>query len=572
MQRSNSYVVDTNIIIDYVDIIPRLESEKVVEPVDPSIDFTGARLVIPSTVVRELSRFKKEHSERGKASREALRRIRKLFKTKCRTMHEIYNLAGEAEVEVGGCRYVLLPIHKNFKKQVPFAPSEDDMDGQIILAALVVQCANASLDVDGTADPEKVMDLSDDTVILVTNDNGLAARAWERGIMTAQYCHKYPDDYTGIRRVTVPYRLYSDFINLHRIELADWCATMPNERKLVANEFIVFSIDKSVCKYPIGYDPSEDPYFTYIGRYDVDEGAIVGLMHVSSFPVRPKSIGQAIYAEALMGDFDVVICTGPAGSGKTYMASIYGYFACKRGEYLGATVVPCEVDKSYGALPGDLNDKLDPDVQPIKNALRNYLLENDKSFLKELNNLNKFGVYDSSSKKANCNSDFGDGKETTGKRSLKLRVNDCVDQIFENWFTVVPVDNARGRDWAYEFVEYDEFQDQSIGRADMLIKRIGKNAKIVITGDIQQIHAPYVDVWNNGIVYVGSLLYDYKRVARVSLSKEDVWRHEVVKEIARRQEGKQIPKQDIVSGKEPVYTSGPESIPAFDSALGTEED
>ena len=572
MQRRDSYVLDTNIIIDYVDIIPKLKGQEVAEPVDPSIDFTGARIVIPSTVVRELSRFKKEHSERGKASREALRRIRKLFKTKCRTMYEIYYLTEMAEVEIGGCCFVLLPIHKNFKKQVPFAPSEDDMDGQIILAALVVQCANASLEIDGTADPEKVMDLSDDTVILVTNDNGLAARAWERGIMTAQYCHKYPDDYTGIRRVTVPYRLYTDFINLHRVELADWCAAMPNERKLVANEFIIFSIDKSICEYPAGYDPGDDPYFTYIGRYDVDEEAIVGLKYVSSFPVRAKSIGQAIYAEALMGDFDVVICTGPAGSGKTYMASIYGYFACKRGEYLGATVVPCEVDKSYGALPGDLNDKLDPDVQPIKNALRNYLLENDTKLSKELESLKKHGACDASSKKTKCCVDYDESREVVDKRPLKLRVNDRVDQIFENWFTVVPVDNARGRDWAYEFVEYDEFQDQSIGRADMLIKRIGKNAKIVITGDIQQIHAPYVDVWNNGIVYVGSLLYDYKRVVRVSLSKEDVWRHEVVKEIARRQEGKHIPKQDIVSTKEPIYTSGPESIPDFSSSDGNEEE
>jgi phosphate starvation-inducible protein PhoH len=140
--------------------------------------------------------------------------------------------------------------------------------------------------------------------------------------------------------------------------------------------------------------------------------------------------------------------------------------------------------------------------------------------------------------------------EASEKRPLKLSVNDRVDLIFDNWFSVVPVDNARGRDFAYEFVEYDEFQDQNIARADMLIKRIGENGKVVITGDIQQIHAPYVDIWNNGIVYVGSLLYDYKRVVRVSLSKEDVWRHEVVKEIARRQEGKRIPVPEDTTNEE----------------------
>ncbi|MBQ8156261.1 PhoH family protein [Candidatus Saccharibacteria bacterium] len=548
-----SYVIDTNVIIDYVDILPKLGDDEVAEPADPSIDFTSARLIIPSTVIRELSKFKKEHSERGKASREALKRIRKLFKVKCKTMKEIYGLEETANVEALGRMYALLPIHKNFRKQSPFAPADNDMDGQIILAALVVKCANAALPVDGTADPDAVMELQDENVILITNDNGLAERAWERGVLTAEYRHQYPDDYTGIRTVVVPYELYKNFINLHRIELSEWQAAMPNERRLVANEFIVMKMDASNAIYPPNYDPQSDPYFTYIGRYDVDEEAIVGLKHVSSFPVKPKSVGQAVYAEALAGDFDVVICTGPAGSGKTYMSSIYAYQACKDGRYLGATVVPCEVNKSYGALPGDLNEKLDPDVQPIKNALRNYLLKNDPKLGRELEKMRKNGFSgENGCKKAKKCRDYSEDEdnEASEKRPLKLRVNDRVDLIFDNWFSVVPVDNARGRDFAYEFVEYDEFQDQNIARADMLIKRIGENGKVVITGDIQQIHAPYVDIWNNGIVYVGSLLYDYKRVVRVSLSKEDVWRHEVVKEIARRQEGKRIPVPEDTTNEE----------------------
>ena len=548
-----SYVIDTNVIIDYVDILPKLGDGEVAEPVYPSIDFTDTRLIIPSTVIRELSKFKKEHSERGYASREALKRIRKLFNVKCRTMKEIYNLKETANVKAQERVYALLPIHKNFKKQSPFAPADNDMDGQIILAALVAKCANASLPVDGTANPDEVMELEDENVVLITNDNGLAERAWERGILTAEYRHQYPDDYTGIRTVTVPYELYKDFINLHRIELSEWEKAMPDERKLVANEFVVMKLDNKNNVYPPHYDPLDDPYFTYIGRYDVDEEAIVGLKYVSSFPVRPKSIGQAVYAEALAGDFDVVICTGPAGSGKTYMSSIYAYMACRYGPYMGVTVVPCEVNKSYGALPGNLSEKLDPDVQPIKNALRNYLLDEDPKLARELEKMRNNGCSaENGSKKGKKGKDHQESEDddASEKRPLKLRVNDRVDMIFDNWFSVVPVDNARGRDFAYEFVEYDEFQDQNIARADMLIKRIGKKGKIVITGDIQQIHAPYVDVWNNGIVYVSSLLYDYKRVVRVSLSKEDVWRHEVVKEIARRQEGKRIPVQKETTSEE----------------------
>ena len=98
-----------------------------------------------------------------------------------------------------------------------------------------------------------------------------------------------------------------------------------------------------------------------------------------------------------------------------------------------------------------------------------------------------------------------------------------------------PVEKARGLDFAHEIVLYDEFQDQSPSQADMLIKRIGKGGKIVITGDIRQIHAPYLDENNNGIVYALRELYDSPMVARVSLLEEEVERHDLVKMIASHQ-------------------------------------
>ena len=107
---------------------------------------------------------------------------------------------------------------------------------------------------------------------------------------------------------------------------------MPSERRLIANEFIVMRLDDE-STYPKDFDPNNNPYFLHIGRYDKDQDAIVPLKYVSGFPILPKNAGQAIYAEALMDpDFAAVICTGPAGSGKTYMATVYGYNACKNGE------------------------------------------------------------------------------------------------------------------------------------------------------------------------------------------------------------------------------------------------
>ncbi len=107
--------------------------------------------------------------------------------------------------------------------------------------------------------------------------------------------------------------------------------------------------------------------------------------------------------------------------------------------------------------------------------------------------------------------------------------------IWDNWFSSVPIENARGRDFAYELAIYDEFQDQNVAQADTLIKRIGADGKIIITGDIEQIHAPYLDASNNGLVYASRQLLDSPMVAQVCFTEEEVIRHPLVKLIAMRQ-------------------------------------
>ena len=112
--------------------------------------------------------------------------------------------------------------------------------------------------------------------------------------------------------------------------------------------------------------------------------------------------------------------------------------------------------------------------------------------------------------------------------------------IFGNWYTIVPIDHARGRDFAYELAIYDEFQDQSISQADTLIKRLGIDGKIVLTGDVEQIHAPYIDASSNGLVYASRQLMDSEMVAQVCFTEEEVIRHPLVKMIAMRQKDKKM--------------------------------
>ena len=519
------YVVDTNVLVDYPDIIPGIDTPR---PQSPTVDLTDAHLVIPSAVIRELSSFKKEKNDRGKAARTVLRKVRELTEGQLSEMGDFYHLS--APIEVGDILVSILPVHKSFKKNSPFSPSEDDMDGQIILATLTVEMLNRGMAINGNTGIDEMMSLeASPNITLLTNDNGLAIRARERGIRTQRYGYKCPEPYTGRRDLIVTKELFMEFYNSRRIERKMFEAAFPAERKLAANEFVIMHLENEE-DYPSDFDPNNNPYFLNIGRFDRSEDAILPLEFVASFPVSVKTPGQAIYAEALMRpEIAAIVCTGPAGSGKTYLATIYGYDACKNGEFIGVTVVPCESHSKLGALPGDLNEKMDPDLQPLKNALRNYLLASDKKLSKELEVLRKFGTGVKAKKEASSDDDGPD------KRSIRVKLQDRVELIWGNWFSSVPIENARGRDFSYEFAIYDEFQDQNVSQADTLIKRIGREGKIVLTGDIYQIHAPYLDETNNGLSYASHLLYDHPMVAQVCLTDEEVVRHPLVKEVAKRQ-------------------------------------
>ena len=528
------YVLDTNILVDYPDIIPGEDGKR---PVDPTVDLDEAHVVIPSVVIRELSKFKKETTERGKAARTVLRRLRNLFEGNVRNPKDVYHLEAAISTLDGKQKISILPVHKDFHKTLVFDPAKDDMDGQVILTTLVVGCIMNSYPIDGT---EGYHDSLCNTynkgfcknVVLLTNDNGLAIRARERGISTSRYGYKHYTPYTGRRDIVVPDEIFSEFWNARLVSRKMFEDLMPAETpKLIPNEFIVMQL-ADPNSYPSDYGINENPYFNHIGRYDLEKDAIVPLKFVGNFPICPRNAGQAIYAEALANpQFAAVVCAGPAGSGKTYMATVFGYDACKKGQFIGVTIVPCEGRSSIGALPGDLDEKMDPDVQPIKNAIRNYLINNDPKFSKEIENLRKFGT-GKDAKKLRRNGD-DDAQEEKG--SIKSKLEDRVGMIWDNWFSNIPIESARGRDFSYELAIYDEAQDQTPSQMDTLIKRLGTDGKIIITGDIEQIHAPYLDHDNNGLVYARTTLLGSNLVAQVCFTEEEVIRHPLVKEVARRQ-------------------------------------
>ena len=511
MQEKPIYVLDTNIIIDYPNIIPNGE---IFVPNHPTIDLSRAHIVIPTAVIRELSNFKTETTtDRGRIAREVLKKLRNLFEGHEISPEESYQCAKPIESHSNSEQvFSILPVSEEFIAQSSFRPTSDDMDGQIILATMALKKYQ-----------------SDIQITLLTNDNGLAIRATALGIKTNRYGYTPPRPYTGRRDVTVPSELFETFWNCSEIPLEDWKQAMPDEPELIANEFIIMDTDF----YPQDYELNALNHISNVGRYDAERQTIVNLKYAYNFPVKAKSPGQAIFAEALMDPkIPVVICTGPAGTGKTFLSAIWALDAVRKGQYLDISVVPCGRDKdNLGALPGEIEDKLDPYVQPIKNAIRNYLLTADKTIRKDFANIKKFGYNDDEAKNNKKNGQ----DEPQTKKTLAQKLEDRVNLDYGNWFNTVPIDFARGRDFSQEIAIYDEFQDQNFRQADTLIKRLGENGKIIITGDIEQIHSAYLDRENNGIVYASNILQDSPMVARISLSEAEVVRHPLVKLVAERQ-------------------------------------
>lgn len=528
----NYYIVDTNVLIDYPDIIPNGSNLPLD---DPTIDLSNAHIVIPTAVVRELSNFKKESTDRGRIARMLLDRFRYIFEELEPDMSKSYKLKNPAKV--GSQYFSTMPVSKNFCEKLVFHPSDNDMDGQIILAVLAVNCSLNDPNFDSNlyvAEKQTVACL--DNVTLLTNDNGLSIRANVRGIKTSRFGYKQHKIYTGRRDLIVPNKLYENFIysNHLGISLEEWLQFMPNEDKLKPNEFIIMTPENAEIEYEIN-----STYFRNIGRFDFYSQRIVPLQYLSDFPLTVKNAGQAIYVESLSDpNITAIIGTGPAGSGKTFIATVFGYEACKSGKYIGVSIVPCHIENDgIGYLPGDINEKMDPNVQPIKNALRNYLIESDKDIRKKMNNFRHFGVAGNTSSKHNTDQQRNSDKQH--QKSVKRRLEDQVENIWSNWFSNIPIAYARGRDFSYEFVIYDEFQDQNRSQADTLIKRIGKEGKIVITGDISQIHAAYLNRDNNGLNYARQALIDLPMVAQVNFTEDEIVRHPLVREVAKRQNNKQ---------------------------------
>jgi phosphate starvation-inducible PhoH-like protein len=199
--------------------------------------------------------------------------------------------------------------------------------------------------------------------------------------------------------------------------------------------------------------------------------------------VRPRTPTQALYLKALEQN-EVVFGIGPAGTGKTYLA-VAAAVAALRAKKVDRIILvrpAVEAGESLGFLPGDMQEKVDPYLRPMYDALAD-LMSYDKM-----------------------------------RRFLEMGV-----------IEIAPLAFMRGRTLSNAFVILDEAQNTTVRQMKMFLTRLGLNSRAVITGDLTQIDLRMPDT--SGLVRIQSILGHVNDIKFVYFHPEDVVRHRLVKDI-----------------------------------------
>ncbi len=201
--------------------------------------------------------------------------------------------------------------------------------------------------------------------------------------------------------------------------------------------------------------------------------------------ITPKSQGQAKYLETIY-EHDIVIGIGPAGTGKTYLAVAAAVEALyrKRVKRIILARPAVEAGENLGFLPGDMQEKVDPYLRPLYDALEDMI------------------------------------------------PSDRVQRVLEDrTIEIAPLAYMRGRTLSDAFVILDEAQNASTAQMKMFLTRLGLNSKVVITGDKTQIDLPRRE--DSGLLEVERILTGIEGIAFIYLGGSDVVRHRLVKDIIR---------------------------------------
>lgn len=426
------------------------ENEKKIFVLDTSVilyDYTAIRnfkdndVVIPITVLEELDNFKKGNDTKNFAAREFIRYIDKQSGT--HTLQDWIPINGKAVSRFK------IEMHTNSKLNAEKIFDEKKADHKILNTTLYLQ--------------EKYPNRK---VILVTKDINLRIKAKSLNIQAEDYetgkIKQLDELYTGkteLNKVkpTIIQQLYQN---------GECDVKLLTKQKLTPNQyFILKNSSQSV-----------------LARYDAEREMLVRVHKLSAFGITPKNAEQTFALDALLNDqIKLVTLQGVAGTGKTLL-SMAGALEKRRNYqqiYLARPIVPLS-NKDIGYLPGDIQQKINPYMEPLWDNLKyikSLYSEKDKEF-KQIN-----------------------------------------EMIENEKLLVSALAYIRGRSLSNIYFIVDEAQNLTPHEIKTIITRAGEGTKIVFTGDINQIDTPYLDAQSNGLSYLIEKFKGQSIYAHITLQK-----------------------------------------------------
>ncbi|NIV13406.1 MAG: ribonuclease, partial [Aliifodinibius sp.] len=219
-----------------------------------------------------------------------------------------------------------------------------------------------------------------------------------------------------------------------------------------------------------------------LGYYSKKSDSVELVQKKTAYGVTPRNAEQTFALNAILDpDNLLVTITGAAGTGKTLLA-LAGALEQRRNFhqiFLARPIVPLS-NNDIGYLPGDINSKIDPYMQPLWDNLsfiKNQFPESSKKFQK-------------------------------------------VDDMLENdKLRIIPLAYIRGRSLSNVIFIVDEAQNLTPHEVKTIITRAGENTKIIFTGDIFQIDTPYLDTQSNGLSFLVDRMHDNELYAHINLEK-----------------------------------------------------
>lgn len=422
-----NYILDTNVLLHDPQAIHK---------------FSDNMVILPLTVIEEIDRFKKDQSETGRNARQISRMI-DAFRLE-------HKLVEGVPLENGGVLKVAI-YKEEFLKKLPPELRVDRGDNRILAVAKDVQ----------ESAPEG-------TVFFVTKDINLRIKADTIGMRAEDYQNdKIPIEelYTGTGEMFLPKDRVDEFFENGSLAV---------DGDFFANQGVTL-IDET------------NPSHTAIGRYDALKGEVVALLKTPKegiWGIHPRNREQQFAFDLLLNDdVQLVSLVGKAGTGKTLLAIAAGLLkTADEGAYnrllVSRPVFP--MGRDLGFLPGDVEEKLSPWMQPIFDNVELLLSSYDEA-----------------------------GKRKRGYREL----------IDLGLMEIEPLTYIRGRSIPKQYMIVDEAQNLTPHEIKTIITRAGEGTKIILTGDPYQIDNPYVDSASNGLSFSVERLKGQDIAGHTTLSK-----------------------------------------------------